>query len=55
MKAAIDKSSIGDKEAAYKQYLTAVEGKSNSDARDIAKDILGETVFWNWDRQWLST
>lgn len=51
VKAAIDKSDIGDKETAYKGYLSAVEGKSNSDARDIAEDILGAPVFWNWDRK----
>ena len=50
VKYAIDKSSISDKETAYKEYLTAVEGKSNSDARDIAKDILGTHIFWDWDR-----
>lgn len=43
-------SSIKDKEAAYKQYLTAADGKSNTHAREVAKDILGQEVFWNWDR-----
>ncbi|KAF7797177.1 hypothetical protein EIP86_008369 [Pleurotus ostreatoroseus] len=46
---AIQKSSIADKESAYKHYLAAVDGKSNSDARDIAADILGERIFWDWD------
>ncbi|KAF8203996.1 isocitrate lyase [Pholiota molesta] len=38
---AIQKSSINDKEAAYKIYLDAVSGKSNSVAR--------APVFWDWD------
>ncbi|CAL1694373.1 unnamed protein product [Somion occarium] len=49
VKVAVDKSSIADKETAYKEYLNAVEGKSNSDARSVAKDILGEPVFWSWE------
>ncbi|KAH8099737.1 isocitrate lyase [Cristinia sonorae] len=49
VKQAIDKSDIGDKATAYKEYLAAVEGKSNSDARDAARDIIGQPVFWNWD------
>ncbi|THH33164.1 hypothetical protein EUX98_g1027 [Antrodiella citrinella] len=49
VKQAIDTSDIGDKESAYTQYLASVEGKSNFDARQAAKDILGEHVFWNWD------
>ncbi|KAJ7665224.1 isocitrate lyase [Mycena polygramma] len=46
---AIAKSSIENKDAAYKSYLVAVEGKSNPEARDVAEDILGEPVFWDWD------
>jgi len=49
VKKAIETSAIHDKEAATKAYLKAVEGKSNADARDIAKDILGEPIFWDWD------
>ncbi|KAJ6486121.1 isocitrate lyase [Mycena vitilis] len=49
VEAAIAKSSIENKDAAYKSYLVAVEGKSNPEARDVAEDILGEPVFWNWD------
>ncbi|KAI0783403.1 isocitrate lyase and phosphorylmutase [Abortiporus biennis] len=49
VKKAIDSSAIHDKEKAYKEYLSAVEGKSNSDAREIAKDILGEPVYWSWE------
>ena len=52
---AIERSSIHDKDAAIRGYRTAVEGKSNADARDIAKDILGEPVFFNWDRAYQHT
>ena len=51
MKQAIQRSSIADKDSAYDHYLKAVEGKSNSDARDIAADILSERIFWDWDRE----
>lgn len=43
-------SSIKDKDSHYKQYLAAVDGKSNTYAREVAKDIVGEEVYWNWDR-----
>ncbi|CCM03653.1 uncharacterized protein FIBRA_05797 [Fibroporia radiculosa] len=46
---AIQRSSVHDKEAMMKQYRIASASKSNTDARDIAKDILGEPVSWNWD------
>ena len=46
---ALEKSSISDKAGALKAYHEAADGKSNADARDIAKDILGESVFWDWD------
>lgn len=45
----MSKTSISDKAAAYKSYLNAVSGKSNSVARAVATDILGEPVFWDWD------
>ncbi|KZS99706.1 ICL-domain-containing protein [Laetiporus sulphureus 93-53] len=45
----IHRSAIKDDEA-VKSYLATAEGKSNADVRDIAKDILGEPVFWDWDR-----
>ncbi|KAL0951733.1 hypothetical protein HGRIS_008407 [Hohenbuehelia grisea] len=45
----IKSSSIKDQESAYKAYLEASSGKSNNEAREIAKDILGENVFWDWD------
>ena len=48
---AINESSITDKAAAHKSYLSAVAGKSNNEAREIAADVLGESVFWDWDRK----
>lgn len=39
------------KESALKHYLEAVDGKSNTEARDIAADILGERIRWDWDRE----
>lgn len=50
---AINASALNDKSGAYKTYLSAVEGKSNNEARDIARDILGESVFWDCDRRFL--
>ncbi|OCH84036.1 isocitrate lyase and phosphorylmutase [Obba rivulosa] len=46
---AIQKSGTQRKVQALEAYRAAAEGKSNSEARDIAKDILGEPVFWDWD------
>ncbi|KAH7911603.1 isocitrate lyase and phosphorylmutase [Hygrophoropsis aurantiaca] len=37
-------------EAAYEQYLSLSAGKSNSDARAAAKEVLGGAdVSWDWD------
>ena len=47
---AINSSTLNDKPSAYKDYLAAVKGKSNNEARDIARDILGQNVFWDCDR-----
>ncbi|KAH9920221.1 isocitrate lyase and phosphorylmutase [Epithele typhae] len=47
--AALEKSGVSDKAGALKTFREAADGKSNADARDIAKDILGEPVFWDWD------
>lgn len=45
-------SNIKDKPETLKQYLAAVDGKSNSHAREIAKDVVGQEVFWNWDSEY---
>ncbi|KAF8167421.1 isocitrate lyase [Crassisporium funariophilum] len=49
VEASIRSSNISDKDGAYQTYLSAASGKSNSDARSAATDILGEQVFWDWD------
>ena len=49
VEAAIANSKIKDKAGTYQTYLSAVLGKSNSAARSIAADILGEQVYWDWD------
>ncbi|KAH7107162.1 isocitrate lyase and phosphorylmutase [Auriculariales sp. MPI-PUGE-AT-0066] len=46
---AIASSSLSGKDGAVKKYLEAVDRKSNYDARQIATDILGKPVFWDWD------
>ncbi|KAI0756489.1 isocitrate lyase and phosphorylmutase [Daedaleopsis nitida] len=46
---ALERSSVTDKEGALKAYREAADGKSNADAREIARDILGEDIYWNWD------
>ncbi|EKM61426.1 uncharacterized protein PHACADRAFT_204595 [Phanerochaete carnosa HHB-10118-sp] len=43
------KISAAAKDSALKHYLEAVGGKSNTEARDIAADILGERIRWDWD------
>lgn len=55
MEKAIKASDIGNKDAAFQEYLAAVENKSNTQAREIAKDMLGKEVFWNWDCKTLIT
>ena len=36
-------------EGKVKEYLTAVKGKGNLEARAIAKKITGKNIFWDWD------
>ncbi|CAM1500665.1 Fc.00g098270.m01.CDS01 [Cosmosporella sp. VM-42] len=47
--AAIDASSLSNKAAAKKEYLAQSKGKSNLQARKIAKSVLGKDVFFDWD------
>jgi len=47
--AEIEASELKDKKGALEAYTTAVQGKSNGEARDIAAEILGKPVFWDWD------
>ena len=47
---ALETSSVSDKAGALEAFREATDGKSNADARDVAMDILGERIFWDWDR-----
>ena len=38
-----------NKAGLIKEYMSAVKGKSNSEARAIAKGITGVDIFWDWD------
>lgn len=38
------------KTSALERYREAAAGKSNTEARDIAADIIGSQVDWDWDR-----
>ncbi|KAI9752385.1 MAG: isocitrate lyase 1 [Chaenotheca gracillima] len=38
-----------NKRALVQEYKTAVKGKSNNEARAIAKGLLGVDVHWDWD------
>jgi len=38
-----------NKKALVDQYLQAAKGKSNSEARAIAKGITGVDIYWDWD------
>lgn len=47
---AIQKSTnVSDKEAAIQKFKELSAGKSITDSRVIAKDVVGEDVFWDWD------
>ncbi|KIJ22165.1 isocitrate lyase [Paxillus involutus ATCC 200175] len=35
--------------SAFEHYKSRVVGKSNSEARKVAKEILGKDIFWDWD------
>ncbi|KAB8260124.1 isocitrate lyase [Aspergillus pseudonomiae] len=45
----INKGAHSNKQALIDQYLKAAKGKSNLDARAIAKNITGQEIYWNWD------
>jgi len=46
---AVQESPIGDKAEALRQYHTRSAGLSNTEARLVARDILGTDIFWDWD------
>ncbi|KAK9473886.1 isocitrate lyase [Dipodascopsis tothii] len=46
---AVRASDLPDKEGLVKRFLAEAAGKSNDDARRIAKAVTGLDVYWNWD------
>ena len=48
-------SNISDKAGALEVFKTSSAGKSNTVARDIAADILGKPVFFDWDGEFFSS
>jgi isocitrate lyase len=44
-------SDISDKPAAVDEYRRLSAGKSNGEARRVAKQVLGRDFFWSWDRE----
>ncbi|KIY46310.1 isocitrate lyase and phosphorylmutase [Fistulina hepatica ATCC 64428] len=49
VKRSISSSQVADKDVAYEKYIALAVGKSNKQARDIAREILGYSVAWDWD------
>ncbi|KAF5555611.1 Isocitrate lyase [Fusarium phyllophilum] len=47
--AAIDAGSSSDKASLKRDYLTKAKGKSNLEARAIARQVLGHDIFFDWD------
>ncbi|EWZ37749.1 Isocitrate lyase [Fusarium oxysporum] len=47
--AAIDAGSSSDKAGLRRDYLTKAKGKSNLEARAIARQVLGHDIFFDWD------
>ena len=47
--AAIDASSRADKAQLKRDYLSQSKGKSNAEARQLARGVLGADVFFDWD------
>ncbi|EGU80263.1 isocitrate lyase [Fusarium oxysporum f. sp. conglutinans race 2 54008] len=46
---AIDAGSSSDKAGLKRDYLTKAKGKSNLEARAIARQVLGHDIFFDWD------
>lgn len=45
----INQGSSANKKELIDKYLKATKGKSNTEARAIAKGITGVDIYWNWD------
>ncbi|KAL2866614.1 isocitrate lyase 1 [Aspergillus lucknowensis] len=46
---AINKSPLPNKQGLIEEYLKAAKGKSNSEARAIAKGITGTDIYFDWE------
>ncbi|KAG0707573.1 isocitrate lyase and phosphorylmutase [Suillus ampliporus] len=42
-------SHISNSQGVFEQYKKAVVGKSNFDARQVAREAVGHDVYWDWD------
>ncbi|KAG9502702.1 isocitrate lyase 1 [Fusarium musae] len=47
--AAIDAGSSADKASLKRDYLSKAKGKSNLEARAVARQVLGHDIFFDWD------
>lgn len=47
--AAIDAGSFANKSALKSQYAAQVKGKGNTEARAVARGLLGKDVYFDWD------
>lgn len=48
--AILDSPAISSPDKTFERYKSLVEGKSNTEARTIARNLLGRDVWWDWDR-----
>jgi len=48
--AILDSPAISSPDRTFEQYKLLVGGKSNTEARGIARNLLGKAVWWDWDR-----
>lgn len=46
---AINAGTHSNKKSLIEQYRKAAKGKSNNEARAIAKNLTGVDIYWNWD------
>jgi isocitrate lyase len=51
VKAEVEASGLENREELYELYLNKAYGKSHTEAREIAAELLGKSVFWDCDGQ----
>ena len=44
-------STISNPRGVFDKYKQAVIGKSNFEARQIARQAVGHDIYWDWDRE----